>query len=187
MEPGTEKKTWTEAQLMSLPDVAGKYEVVAGELIVGPTGLRHEMPAARLIGALVPFVQARKLGEVCGSSLGCSMTNGNLRSPDVSSISMDRIEAPGTRIDQFFQGAPDLCVEVLSPSDSIARVKAKASEYFESGARLVWIIGPAARSALVVRPDHSEQSIAVDGRLDGEEVIPGFQMSLADLFRGFAT
>jgi Uma2 family endonuclease len=115
------------------------------------------------------------------------MTNGNLRSPDVSYILMDRLKAPGTRIDQFFQGAPDLCVEVLSPSDSTARVKAKASEYFESGARLVWVIAPSARSALVIRPDHSEQSMAVGGRLDGEEVIPGFHMSLADLFRGLAT
>lgn len=82
----------------------------------------------------------------------------------------------------FPQLAPDLVVEVLSPSDSPRRVLDKVGEYLQSGVRLVWVIDPEKRQAAVHRTLTSVREIAADGALDGEDVLPGFRCPLAELF-----
>ncbi len=181
MEPSIVKREWTEAELMALPDVDGKYELVEGELVVSPTGFRHESMVGRLIFRLLGIARERELGEVCGSSLGCWMKNGNLRSPDVSFVSKARVEALGNAVDNFLQGAPDLAVEILSPSDSISKLKDKAVEYFESGAQLVWIVDPRHKTVTVIYPGKPERVLGMDDRLDGEDLIPGFSMPVSEL------
>jgi Uma2 family endonuclease len=87
METTVVKKTWTEKELMALPNNGNKYELINGELIMGPTGIEHEDIGARLLAALERFVLEHKLGIMCGSNAGYWMKSGNLRSPDVSFIS----------------------------------------------------------------------------------------------------
>lgn len=182
MQRSAENKIWTEAELMSLPDVGGKYELVEGELLVTPTNFGHEIIGSCLVRELSLFVKQNKLGRVAGSSLGCWMNNGNVRSPDVSFVSTRRLKELGQDARHFLKGAPDLAVEILSPSNTITSMKEKSVEYFESGSKLVWVVNPDDRTILLLRADGSERLLTVTNSLDGEDVIPGFSLQVAELF-----
>src|SRR5207247_5360218 len=92
---------------------------------------------------------SHKLGIVCGSSAGYWMKSGNLRSPDVSFIAKERLQGLRHAPKKFFQGAPDLVVKILSPSDAVDELHEKIVEYFESGARLNWVLNPEEETVLV--------------------------------------
>jgi Uma2 family endonuclease len=81
-------------------------------------------------------------------------------------------------------GAPDLAIEILSPTNTIEEINDKLVEYFENGSRLVWVINPSQHYVLVYRssqePDRLLKSI---DSLDGEEVVPGFTLPVANLFQ----
>jgi Uma2 family endonuclease len=79
--------------------------------------------------------------------------------------------------------APDLVVEVVSPSDRASEVSAKAATWLDAGVRPVWVVDPQVRLASVHHPDGLVTVLREDGVLDGEGVLPGFRLSLADLFR----
>jgi Uma2 family endonuclease len=86
--------------------------------------------------------------------------------------------------DGFLEGAPDLAVEILSPSNTVEEIDSKLIEYFENGARLVWVIQPKQKYVLVYRsaaePDRLLKSA---DSLDGEDIVPGFTLPVADLFQ----
>lgn len=85
------------------------------------------------------------------------------------------------RTRKFFEGAPDLAVEVLSPSALASEVRTKVREYLAAGARLVWIVDPESRTASVHRPDGTGRELGEDGTLDGEDLLPGPRIPLAEL------
>ncbi len=184
MSLATEKRTWTEADLMSLPDVGGKYELIEGELVVVAAGREHEDLVFNTILSLGNFVTGSGLGRVYGSNLGYWMNNGNLRCPDVSFVSKDRLEYMTRDPKGFLHGAPDLAIKVLSPSNTVDAMRNKAREYFENGCRLVWIVDPDSRTMTVLLPDGSERALTVEDNLDGEDVIPGFSLPVSGLFEG---
>ena len=181
-DPMSPTHTISDEELLHLPEDGNKYEVVRGELVVSPgAGVPHERLIVRLAVRLGTHVEAQRLGDVLGSSALYALPTGNKRSPDLSFVRSGRLDAPG--ISQVFpQLAPDLAVEVVSPSDSPQRVLEKVGEYLEAGVRLVWVIDRQARRAVVHRALSSAQEISADGMLDGEDVLPGFRCSLADLF-----
>jgi len=167
---------------MRLPDVGGKYELIEGELVVVAAGLEHETLVFRLILALGNFIQKYSLGHVFGSNLGYWMRNGNLRSPDISFVAKDRLDDITRDPKGFLHGTPDLAIEILSPSNTVQAMKKKSVEYFENGSRLVWIVAPADRTVVVLRPDGSEATVT--DTLDGEDVVPGFSLVVSELFEG---
>jgi len=180
MEPTTEQ--WTEAQIMRLPDVPGKYELVEGELVVVAAGYEHEKVIYRLTKNIGNFVDDHNLGEVFGSNLGYWMLNGNFRSPDVSFVAKDRLAGMIRDRKGFLHGAPDLAIEVLSPSNTVSAMETKVAEYFKNGSRLVWLVVPDDRCVTVLRSDGSERTVT--DTLTGEDIVPGFSVELAELFRG---
>src|SRR5712671_4900335 len=111
------KKSWTEAELQSLPEDGYLHEVVDGELVMSPKNdFFHGRVCTRLSSALHAFAVQHRLGAVLDSSTGFWMQNRNCRAPDVSFVSRERLERlgfkPSTR--KFFPGAPDLAIEILS-------------------------------------------------------------------------
>ncbi|MEW6348308.1 MAG: Uma2 family endonuclease [Thermodesulfobacteriota bacterium] len=184
METHIEHKIWTDEELMSLPEVEGKCELVNGELVQEWCGLLHAVLAARLGAAMGDFARDHDLGYALGSGLGCRMSRGNLRSPDVSFVTKDRALRMGKDIVAFLQGAPDLTVEIVSPSDSLHALKKKAAEYFENGCSLCWIVEPSLKAVLVMRPDGSETLLTSKDAIDGEDLLPGFGFQVGDLFEG---
>ena len=181
-EPMSPARTITDEELLQLPEDGNKYEVVDGELVVSPgAGWRHEKIVSKLVTWLRLFVDERRLGEVLPSSLLYVLPSGNRRGPDISFVSAAKAAqvGPDTVFPKF---APDLAVEVLSPSDSPRRVQDKVGEYLEAGVRLVWILDPENRRAVIYRALSSVDRIDESGHLDGEDVLPGFRCRLADVF-----
>ena len=71
-------------------------------------------------------------------------------------------------------GAPDITVEVVSPSDTAAELGRKASEYLEAGSQRVWVVYPESRRGKVYRPDGTAQCYSGDDAVTDEELPPGF-------------
>jgi Uma2 family endonuclease len=174
MEPQIEHKTWTDEELMNLPDREGKYEPVDGELTVVGTGFLHEVLIVRLAVFLQLFAHTHDLGLVGAEGLGCRMKDGNLRCPDFSFVTKAWASNMGKNIVGFLQGAHDLAVEIASPSDSPYNLKRKAVEYFENGCRLCRIVEPCLKTVLVMVPDGLETFLTSRDSLDGGALLPGF-------------
>ncbi len=179
------KKVWTEADLQALPDNGYMYEVVDGDLVMSPkNNFQHENIAADLLMAMRSFVKASRLGAVLGGNAGCWMENRNCRAPDVSFITRARLIQfgfkPSTK--KFFPAAPDLVVEVLSPSNTRAEIDARLKDFFGSGAQIAWIVDPENECAEVCHSLTERRLVGRGGYLDGERLLPGFRYALVEMF-----
>jgi Uma2 family endonuclease len=179
----TAAKNWTDAEFMVLPEDEHRYELVNGELIdMGNSGMEHGYLACILTVQLGGYIQANKLGVICDSSTAFTLKNGNKRSPDISFISRDRLQGLSRPPKGFFEGSPDLVVEILSPGNTVAEMHEKITEYFENETRLLWKIDPNERCVLVYRGVEPDRLLRMGDRLEGEDVVPGFSMAIAELF-----
>lgn len=178
---------WTDAAFMALPD-GHRYELVNGELIdMGSSGALHGNVAIALSVALYAIVKANKLGALFDSSTAFKMKNGNRRSPDVSFFAKERLQGMTQLPVGYLEGAPDLCIEILSPGNTVEEIEGKIAEYFENGARLVWIVNPVQHFVLVYRCATEPDRLLKSGdALAGEEVLPGFALPLSELFQPLA-
>ena len=168
---------------MALPKDGHRYELVNGELVdMGNSGMEHGEIGSLLGGLLAIYVRQHKLGTVCDSSTAFALKNGNRRSPDVSFVSKERLKGLKRPPRGFFQGSPDLAVEILSPSNTVEEIHTKIVEYFENDTRLVWVIHPDEKYVLVYHAPEPERLLRPHDVLDGEAIVPGFSMSVAELF-----
>ena len=104
-----------------------------------------------------------------------------MRAPDVLFLSHER-DALRRRPQGFLDVAPELTVEILSPTDRPDRVRRKLDEYFAAGVRLVWVIDPATRSVQVHHGHGEPRSLGTGAILTGGDVLPGFEMPVDDIF-----
>ena len=178
----------TAEEFFELPKDDGRYELVEGRLVrMPPEFFSASMIAMTLARIVSTFVHIHKLG-ICGGEAGGVRTKSGpdtVRAPDFTFISNDRLPPGGIPL-RWYPTAADLVVEVLSPTDRFVNVLRKVQEYLAAGVRLVWVINPSERSAVVFRPSTPPEIITDDGALDGEDVLPGFRLPLADLWEGLA-
>ena len=158
-----------------------RQELVKGEIIaMPPVKGRHGIVASRIDRKLGNYVDVRKLGWVAveaGTRL--ERDPDTVRGPDVSFYSIDRQpEMP----DGYFEIAPDLAVEVLSPDDRRRKVREKIAESVANGVRLVWLVDPEARTVMVYSGNTRGVEYVEADTLDGGDVLPGFTCPVADLF-----
>ena len=157
-------------------------ELVDGTLVEKAMGLRESMLAGALIAMLRAFVLPRNLGIVTGEAGMVRLMAGLIRIPDVAFVSWSRLPGGVVPQDPVPDLAPDLAIEVLSPSNTRAEMDRKRREYFAAGVRLVWQIDPENRTvAAYTDPDRSTQ-VDAGGTLDGGPVLPGFTVPLGELF-----
>ncbi|MEA5418209.1 Uma2 family endonuclease [Spirulina sp. CCNP1310] len=181
----TEPKIWTDEAFMALPQDGHRYEIINGELIeMGNSGALHGYVCSNLMIFLGSYIHTHKLGAMFDSSTAFKMKNGNKRSPDISFFAKERLQGLTELPTGFLEGAPDLAVEILSPGNTVEEMHNKLVEYFENGTRLAWIIHPMETYVLVYHsaqePDRLVKSADV---LEGEAVIPGFTLPMAELFQ----
>jgi Uma2 family endonuclease len=181
----TRRKNWTDRELESLPQNGQKCELLDGELIMSPVPANHGTICVRLIILIGSFVQRRKLGEVYDSSTGFRLSEDVLLSPDLSFVSKSRLKKILRAPDKFLCGAPDLGVEVLSPSDRMQEIHRKLDLYFEHGTRLIWMINWKLEQIHVYRPDSIEALTRPAEILSGAEVLPGFKCRLQQVFHSY--
>jgi len=180
------KRVWTEADLEALPGEGYTHEVINGKLVMSPKNhFFHERICMRLSMAMNTFANERRLGVVLGSNAGFWMRNRNCRAPDFSFVTKDRLDKLGfqPRSRTFFPGAPDLAVEVLSPSNTPAEVQDRLDDFFDSGSRLAWIIHPEEEFVEICHSPTRRQILGRGASLAGENLMPGFTFPIADLFK----
>ncbi|PSF38352.1 hypothetical protein C7H19_04995 [Aphanothece hegewaldii CCALA 016] len=173
---------WTDEAFMALPDDGNQYEIVNGELVMSNSGAEHGYIAVILSTILYSFVRSHKLGVVLDSSTAFTLKTGNKRSPDVSFIAKERLQGLKKLPRGFWQGSPDLAVEVLSPSNTVEEIHNKIIEYFDNDTKLVWVINPEEEYVLIYHSPKPDRFLTNQDMLDGEDIIPGFQMAVAELF-----
>jgi Uma2 family endonuclease len=157
-------------------------ELVDGTLVEKAMGYQESFLGIRLAVFLDAFITPRKLGLLAGSDGMLKLAEGLVRIPDVSFISWDRLperKVPKAPIPAL---APNLAVEILSASNTIAEMKRKLREYFKAGVSLVWIIDPEARTVAVYTSPKNPRTLDESQTLDGGDVLPGFELNLHTLF-----
>ncbi len=173
----------TAEEFLRMPGVGKVDELVRGRMVgVSPTGGRHGKIAVRVGGRIDAHATRTNAGHCTSEQSGyvLSRSPDTVRCPDVAFISRGR--CPNGEIpDGFVEGAPDLAVEIVSPSQSASELERKVREYLEAGSRLVWAIYPEERTARVWRADGTTEWVAGDAALSGEDVLPGFALPLADV------
>ena len=180
------KARLTADDLWKLGEGDTRRELVDGEVReMAPVGGVHGEITGRIYQGLVEYVQRRGGGKVLVGDVGFVLQLPHdperVRAPDVAFVATARL--PEGRLPEgFLRGAPDLAVELLSPSDNLVDVQQKVRDYLEAGARLVWVIAPEARTATIHRADGSARVLREGDHLDGGDVLPGLAISLGELF-----
>ena len=174
----------TAEELLERPDDGCRYELVDGELIpMTPAGARRGAIAFRLARLLDEHVEAHHLGVGGASEAGFILRRNPdvVRAPDVSFVAAARVPATGIP-SGYWPYAPDLAVEIVSPSDRLSDVHVKIEDYFAAGARLVWVVEPETRVVHVHRAPYDVQVVGEAGELTGGDVLPGFRCPVKRLF-----
>ncbi len=174
----------TADELLALGDI-GRSELIRGELVrMSPSGFEHATVAAEICAILRDYVRKQRLGLVTTAEGGFRIARDpdTVRAPDVGFVATARLPAVPRR--GFFEGAPDLAVEVISPDDRWSEVVAKANAWLEAGAAAVWILDPPNRTVTVYQPQAASKVLRDDEVLDGDAVVPGFAVPVRDLFPG---
>jgi Uma2 family endonuclease len=183
VSPGT-VSLMTAEELAEMPDDGHRYELVRGELVRLPmSSIESSVIAMRIGIALGAFVYPAGLGWIAGADGAFILERqpDTTRIPDVSFIRADRFPPPGERR-HFAELAPDLAVEVLSPSDRTSETNDKVLTYLDAGVQLIWIVDPPRRIVTVYTPDSVARVLRETDELDGGDVLPGFRLRIADIF-----
>src|ERR1043166_952303 len=190
----TQVQLMTADDLLTMPDDGFVYELIKGETIKvsPPPGHEHGLVAMKIAGPLFEYVKGRKLGNVYAAATGFLLEPDpdtvflpeqdpdTVRAADVSFVARERTEKVG-RVKGYFPGAPDLVVEVLSPSDTVGRIEGKVEQWLESGARLVWVVSPKIRTVTAYRSLTEIVVLTEKDTPDGGDVVPGFQIAVAEI------
>jgi Uma2 family endonuclease len=180
----TELRTMTADELLAMPDDGIRRELVEGELReMTPAGFQHGRIAGNVAGELRNHVRAQSLGVVATAEAAyrLSADPDTLRSPDVSFVRRERIEQVGDPTG-FWPGAPDLAVEVISPTDRYSDVLEKVWDYVDAGTSTVVVVDPPQRSVTVYRSRTDVTVLTEDDVLEGGEVVPGWKLPVRDVF-----
>ena len=179
----TAAKFWTDEELLSMPKDGWKREIVNGEMVaMSPANFQHGNIISRIYSPLGMAVYEGKLGELADGQTGFRLQSGDLYCPDIAFVASERAIVHRRMKATFFEGAPDLAVEVLSPSDTVGVLEEKLAQFFAEGMQLAWVVHPRLRTVHVYRSAVNVSVVGEDGFLDGEDVIPGFRLKVADIF-----
>ena len=163
----------------------GRCELVHGKLVMMTlAGFEHGYVVLNISIPLGSFVKANRLGLVTGAETGFQIGHDpdTVRAPDVGFVCNERV--PSERTPGFFQGAPDLAVEVVSPGDRPSDVLAKVQDWLSAGCRAVWLLDPAHRIVAVYDDRKQATTLTSSEELTGGDVVPGFRLPIAEIFEG---
>ena len=174
-------KLWTVEDIERLPDDDFRYALVRGVLFRMPPPMSRHGRVVMAVGAnIYNFVVQNNLGIVYDQSgFILERDPDTLLSPDLAFV--QRAHVP-LEANSYPKVAPDLVVEVISPSQTGPSIAEKTSLYLTAGVRLIWVVDPAWRTVHVHHPDGTEVLLFDEDVIDGEDVLPGFRLPVAQLF-----
>ena len=171
----------TYADLLHTPDDGQRYEIIEGDLYVSPAPIpKHQEVSGRLYIEFHGWVTPRGLGKIYFAPLDVLLTDHDIVEPDLVFIAQDRLDIVQ---DKFVLGAPDILVEVLSPSTRARDERLKANLYARAGVREYWIVDPD-RAAIRVYAlaDGAYRLVLNQDDRARSVVLPGFDVDTGALF-----
>ena len=156
-------------------------ELVDGVLVEKTVGIYESYLALQMGHLLTMFVERHGLGMVVGADGMMRLAAGLVRIPDVSFVSWSQL--PGRRVPRvpIADLAPDLAVEVISPSNTAREMERKLQDFLTAGVRLVWYVYPGPQEVHVYTAERHDV-LTLDQELSGGDVLPGFVLPLRQLF-----
>jgi len=175
--------TATEADVLEAESRTGRIcELVDGVLVEKAMGYDESLVAMTLGRLLGQYAEDHGLGVVLGEAGTLRILPNLVRIPDVSFIGWEKFPNRELPEEPIPAVAPDLAVEVLSEKNTPAEMRRRLREYFQAGVRLVWYLDPKTRTAEVYTSLEARSEIGESDVLDGGDVLPGFTITLAELF-----
>lgn len=180
----TQHALLTAEDLWEMPDDGYRYELVKGVLRkMPPAGFEHGTRAMGIGWRLAQYVSENRLGEVLAAETGfvISQNPDTVRAPDVAFVRQSVLDRRGIP-KGYWEGAPGLAVEVISPNDTYTEVAEKVDEWLNAGSAMVWVIDPQRETIAVYRSAEDFTVLSGDDTLDGGDVVEGFQCRVGDIF-----
>jgi Uma2 family endonuclease len=148
---------------------------------MSPSGAEHGELVVNLTVPLATYVKQNSLGVVFGAETGFKLESDpdTVLAPDVAFVSRERVSVVTSN---YWAIAPDLVVEVISPSEREREVKKKTQQWLGFGVRLVWLVKPKSTGLSRLHRVNSDEVLTVNEVLTGEEVVPGFEISVTSIF-----
>jgi Uma2 family endonuclease len=179
----TRQPLLTAEEFALLPDDSSRESLIRGAIAFRepPPGWFHGTTEVKIAGLLDTFAAPRHLGTVV-HNVGFVLERNpdTVLGPDVAFVAAVRL--PSEMPHPYFSGAPDIAVEVLSPSNRKKEIALKIALYFAAGGRQVWVVDPPHRTVTIHRPHHDPHLLNADDVLTGDDVLPGFECRVADCF-----
>ena len=183
-----ESITMTADEFFDSPFARG-FELVNGKVVPKGGRVEPDMPTGALHGAITEelasrlsfYVRENKLDRVFAAETGFVLSKGNVRGADAAFVGKEKIAEFGIT-EKFFATAPDLAVETISPGNSFDEIQGKIEEYLAAGTKLVWIVYPKQKMMHVHRQSNVINVLRENDTLDGEDILPGFQVKLSEIF-----
>ena len=175
----------TAEELERLEDDGYRYELIEGVLHrMSPASFRPSNIAARITARIVVFADEHGLGEVASADGGYVLRRDpdTVLAPDVAFARTERLPSAAEQ-EHFTPVVPDLVVEVVSSSDSMTKVDDKVERYLAAGVPFVGVFRPRRRTVTGGRPNQPARLLREGDVLGGEEVPPGFRLSVSEIFR----
>jgi Uma2 family endonuclease len=175
-------KLITGEELLAMGDI-GPCELIDGRIVaMSPTGGEHGTLESELGRVLGNFVIEKRLGWVLTGEVGIYIRRNpdRIRAADIAFLSRQRLPrkpAPG-----FLTVAPELIVEVISPTDTWEDMRRKLADYFSIGVERVWVVEPENRAVVIYRSLNEAVTLNEGDVLQGEGALEGFELSIAALF-----
>ena len=184
MTTATIPRLVTAEEFAMMPDDEMRHELVNGEVIElsGPPMPTHGRTQVKAASVLARFAERGGHGEAfIWTGFLISRDPDTVRAPDVAFVLAGRL--PDGDLPGYLPFAPDIAVEVVSPSDTPSAARARALMWLDAGSALVWMLFPDSRSVTVYRADGTIATLGEDDILDAAPVLDGFFVKISDLFR----
>jgi Uma2 family endonuclease len=176
--------TATEEDVLELDRREGRgCELIDGTLVEKHMGAAESYLSWLLGHLLGQYLDRNKRGIGLNRDALLRISPGLIRMPDLSFISWDKLPGRKVPLKPIWDLYPDLAIEIISESNTPAEIRRKLDEYFKSGVRLAWVIDPRKRTARVHTSAQRSHLVREHQSLDGGDVLPGFSVRLADLFK----
>lgn len=180
----TDTRLLTAEEFARMPARDARTELVGGEVVtMSLAGHKHGRIALRIGARLLRFVEQHNLGEVYAAETGfiTSREPDTVRAPDAAFVVAERVAEQNA--EGFFDGPPDLAVEVVSPTDRAPEVEQKVQDFLNAGSQQVWIVHPSTQTVTTYYANRSAAVLTLDDNIEGGSLLPGFSLPVAEIFR----
>jgi len=177
----------TLEQFSALPEfderTGSSFELDHGELIiVSPQAWKHENLKAKLFLLLSRYFEERGLRRRAVIETGFILDEESWRKPDVAVMSEDALLEADRDPRRPLEGAPELAIEVASPSDTSAMLGRKVDHFLAAGSKTVWVFYPESQQVHIHKVGRKTAKLGWDQQLEEPEILPGFRFQISQIF-----